>query len=55
MRLRVVLVLLSAVTVVVVTASAWLYERQQTLQALNYQAVESLSLRSSSVLSEIER
>ena len=55
MRLRIVLMLLSALTVLVVTASAWLYERQQTLQALKRQAAESLSLKSSNVIAEIER
>ena len=55
MRLRLVLVLLSAVTVLVMTTSAWLYERQQTLQALKHQAAESLSLKSSNVIAEIER
>jgi C4-dicarboxylate-specific signal transduction histidine kinase len=33
----------------------WLYEHQQTLQALKHQAAESLSLRNSNVVAEIER
>jgi C4-dicarboxylate-specific signal transduction histidine kinase len=56
MRLRIVLVLLlCALTVLVVTASAWLYERQRTMQALKHQAAESLSLKNSNVIAEVAR
>jgi histidine kinase len=55
MRLRFLLLLLAAVTVLTVTALAWLYESRAGLQALKRQAAESLSLKSSNVATEIER
>ena len=54
MRLRLLLIL-SAVIVLVVTGLAWLYEGHERLQDLKRQATESLSLKSSSVVAEIER
>ena len=54
MRLRILLVL-SAVLVLTVTALAWLYESHVRLQDLKRQAEESLSLKRSGVVAEIER
>jgi histidine kinase len=54
MRLRLLLIL-STVIVLVVTGLAWLYEGHERLQDLKRQATESLSLKSSSVVAEIER
>src|SRR5262245_21657629 len=55
MRMRIVLVLLAALTVLLVTTLAWLYQSRAELQALKRQAGESLSLKSSNVIAEIER
>lgn len=55
MRLRIILLLLSALTVVLVTVAAWLYESRAGLLALKREAAESLSLKSSNVVAEVER
>jgi len=54
-RLRILLLLLSAVAVLLVTAFAWLLESRAGLQALKRQAGESLSLKSRNVQAEVER
>jgi len=55
MRSRIFLLLLSALAVLMATFVAWQYVSQSQLESLKGRAAESLSLKSRSVLTEIER